>query len=198
MNDRPAVKKSSPSPIARSLESGGEARPVSPMKRVAVPLAVAAALALATGGGIAYAVAGSSQNSRGSEKIATRDSDRDDRPRRSGDGPDVRDPKRTEPGTGTANFVDDVFTTVGDFLIPDSRDPRVDPPKPDPVPTTTPTFIPPQPDPPMMAGKMAAPPVPTTVKTPIPPATNPPAMPGGMRPPAPLPKTPAPTSPKRI
>lgn len=191
MNDRPAVKKSSPSPIARSVESGAEVRPLSPIKRVAVPLAVAAALALAGGGGIAYAVAGSSEGSSRGEKHATRDSDAE-RPRRTDDSVEARDTKRPEPGSGTRSFVDDVFTTVGDFFTPDDRDPKVDPPK--PIPTTPPTFIPPNPNPPPMAGAIAmpntarpiTPPTPTTVKTPIPPATHPPAMPGGMRPPAPV------------
>lgn len=189
MNDRPAVKKSSPSPIARSLESGAEVRAVSPMKRIAVPLAVAAALALAGGGGIAYAVAGSSQ----SQKHATRDSDSSERPHTAGTDA-LTDTRRPEPGSGTTSLIDDVFQNVGDFFTPD---PKVDP-KPKPVPTTPPTFIPPSPDPPPMAGAIAmpntatpvTPPPPTTVKTPIPPVTHPPAMPGGMRPPAPIAKKP--------
>lgn len=55
-------KKSSPSPLVRATDTNVEARPVSPVRRVGVPLAMAAAIALATGGS-AYAIG------RNAEKI---------------------------------------------------------------------------------------------------------------------------------
>ncbi|MFO0612559.1 MAG: hypothetical protein U0414_08235 [Polyangiaceae bacterium] len=181
MSDRPAVKKSSPSPIARSLEAGVEPRPVSPIKRLAIPLGVAAALALAGGAGITYAVAGSSEG-----KHATRDGDGERRHR-----DDDSDRKPSSPATGNTTLVEDVFQKVGDFLNPDTK---VEPAQPKPTPTVPPTtYIPPTSDPVPLGGAVAipntatpvTPPPPATVKAPIVPPSNPPAMPGGLRPPAP-------------
>lgn len=190
MSDRPVTKKSSPSPIARGVESGAEVRRLSPVKRIGIPLGVAAAIALAGGSGIAYAVASS-----GPEKHASRD-DRSERSSRVDR--DERKPPKTpvEKGKG-GSFVDDVFQQVGDFLNPDPDEVvEVKPTTPEPVPTVTPTYIPPNPHPPVMAG-MISPPRPTpTVAVPLPkpkpvtPIANPPAMPGGMRPPAPTPPSP--------
>lgn len=186
MSDRPFTKKSSPSPIARGVEQGAEVRALSPVKRIGIPLGVAAAIALAGGSGIAYAVASS-----GPEKHASREerSERSSRVER-----DERKPPKTPADQDKGGwFVDDVFQQVGDFLNPDPNEVvEVKPtPSPDPVPTVTPTYIPPNPNPPVMAG-MISPPrptptvaVPTPKPKPVTPISNPPAMPGGMRPPAP-------------
>lgn len=179
MSERPIVKKSSPSPIARTVESGADVRPLSPMRRLALPLGVAAALALAGGSGIAYAVAQSG------EKHAAANHDDRRRP------DDARRTPRTPTDTrADGSFVDAVVDGITDLLAPDTKhvDVLVPPTPPTTTPTTTPTYIDPDP-PPRLAG-MVAPPKPTVAvpppkPTPIPPITNPPPMPGGMRPPAP-------------
>lgn len=159
-SSRVVVRKSSPAPIARALESNTAPRALSPLRRAAGSLAVAAAMVLAAGGAAALAGCGDA-----AKPDADRSS-RDDRPK--------GDTARRERADGSETPIEDLVRAVGDFVDPPNA-------KADDVRRTP---VPPASDPPRPAGTGFAP-----VPTPTPPrlagSTASPASP----PPAPPPKT---------
>ncbi|MFO0612560.1 MAG: hypothetical protein U0414_08240 [Polyangiaceae bacterium] len=160
----PPTKKSSPSPLARAVDQGLVARPLSPIRKIALPLGVAAALALAGGGTLAYALAGSSTK--------TSSDSRDTDPR------DDRSPNRPARGSNGGDLIGDLLNSVRDFVSPEPHvvlqaGPHVD----SPTPVTAPSFISPDPEPQQLAGKVSAPSTGAPIVTTPPPPTGTPILP---------------------
>ncbi|MFO0613195.1 MAG: hypothetical protein U0414_11425 [Polyangiaceae bacterium] len=161
MNDsssRPLVRKSSPAPISRAIEERIAPRPVSPLRRAAGSLAVAAAVVLAAGG--VAALAGCS------EKPTAKQDERTGRDRSTRDAREEREPSKREPKEG-GSALDQLVDAVGDFVDPPTRVSDPIPPAsevPRPAGTMVPAYEPPRP-----AGSTASPasPPPSPPKPPM-------------------------------
>lgn len=152
---RPVVRKSSPAPLARALENEVPIRALSPLRRAAGSLAVAAAMVLAAGGAAALAGCGDADRSGRTGRDRSSREDRTDR-------------RETAEKRASDSPLDDLVNAVGDFVNPpttpaDQRrtptPPASDAPR--PAGTTSPTL--PTSSPPRPAGSAASPPIPRSV-----------------------------------
>lgn len=108
MSEPSPKKKETPNPLPRALENGVSVRAVSPMRRVGVPLAIAAALALTTGGAAAYAMS-RSKPAEPEREPSTSSIDHSSSTRHSSLSVDV----------------DNVFSRVKEFLTPEPQRPKL-------------------------------------------------------------------------
>jgi hypothetical protein len=143
-SSRPLVRKSSPAPIARALDSNLAVRPLSPLRRAAGSLAVAAAVVLAAGGSVALAGC--------TETATAKHEDRSGRDRSSND---ERRTDRDVKDSGSA--FDQLVNAVGDFVDPPTKQVDAIPPSSEvPRPAGTMSPISPTASPPRPAGSAAS------------------------------------------
>jgi hypothetical protein len=149
-----SVRKATPHPIVRALDVQIAPRPVSPLRRAAIPLAIAAALALGAGTAIAYAA---SSGESGSSHRSGRSDDSSE----SG-----RDRHRSDRAAGadSSSGLDGVLDALGDFVSPPKTETDPIPPSseiPRPAGTVAPSYDSPRP-----AGSAASPPPPPHIAPP--------------------------------